>query len=306
MLEIIRPGAQTTVQDLGRPGWEAMGIPIGGAVDRRAFVWANRLAGNHAGLAGLECLLSGPTIRLHQPALVATAGVTNPMLDGRSMPSWSGFEAPAGGLLTCETLTGARGYIAVAGGIDVPFIMGSRSTNVESGFGGWMGRGLVAGEHLPTGLASHHRPDVDPPPRPDNQADPLTARVVLGPRSDDFTLGEIAVFLDATFRMTPQSNHIGIRLEGPRIESLSRGDRLSEPMPVGGVQITPAGQPVILLAARGTMGGYPVIATVVTPDLWRLGQARPGERVRFSEISLERAQEITVRAQAELFGYKEL
>ena len=190
--------------------------------------------------------------------------------------------------------------MAIHGGIDVPVVLGARATDLESRFGGFEGRALRAGDVLhvarPEGPGSL-QPHRHVPPPIDR---PLTLRVVAGPRFDDFSSSAFAGFITSRYVMSRQSNHVGIRLDGPNVQSNSRGDRMSEPMPVGGIRITPAGQPVILLKARGTMGGYPVIATVITPDVWRAGQLRPGDEVLFREISLDQAQVITLQAYEDL------
>jgi len=300
MIEVLRAGAQTTVQDSGRSGYEALGISRGGALDLVAYTLANRLVGNQADRATLECVLTGPTLRFTEPAFVATAGVASPTLNGAPMASWSGFSVAAGEVVGCERIERARGYVAVAGGIDVPTVLGSRSTNLESGFGGLDGRALRPGDTLPIGVASSRRNQTAAGLESPEFDQPLILRVVAGPRFDDFRSASFAAFLKAEYLVSHQNNHVGIRLEGPLVEAVSHGNRVSEPMPIGGIQITPAGQPVILLAARGTIGGYPVIATVITPDVWRLGQARPGERVGFREMSYDEARAATLQAYVEL------
>ncbi|HEV3309909.1 MAG TPA: biotin-dependent carboxyltransferase family protein, partial [Chloroflexota bacterium] len=245
-------------------------------------------------------LLDGPTLSFSKDHWIATTGTEMITVDGNTAPGWTGMPILAGQTVAMGTPSGARAYLAVRGGFDVPVVLGSRSTNLVSGFGGFHGRALVAGdsvtvgEHnlagLPDGALKHPGPPVT--------SRLLVVRVVLG--SDDFSRATLQVFLDSEFRMSPRSNHIGIRFDGPAIESRSRGDLISRPMPVGGVQVTPAGQPVVLLAARGTIGGYPLIATAISCDVWRLGQLRPGDSVRFEAVSVELGREISLEAYREL------
>jgi antagonist of KipI len=301
-LEIISPGLLTTVQDAGRWGWERLGISRGGAIDFSAYAWANRLARNEPGAAVLESLLQGPTVKPSIDVWLATAGFTEIAVDGRTVAGWSGFLVAAGSEVTCGEPRGARGYIAVHEGIDVPLVLGSRSTNLESRFGGYGGRALERGDRLPLSLKPRPAPAMrglrlPSPPRLER---PLTVRVVMGTRVEEFSARAVADFLATRYGMSPRGNHVGIRLDGPAVESGSRGARLSEPMPIGGVQITPAGQPIILLNARGTIGGYPVIATVITPDTWRLGQLRPGEELQWEEVAFDQAQKITRHEYREL------
>lgn len=302
-ITILEPGLQTSVQDRGRFGWEAFGIPRGGAVDYYAYAWANRLAANPADSALVQATLLGPTFTVSDDCWLATTGTTDIRVDGVEYPAWSGFWVLAGSTVAVKKVTGARAYIAVHGGIAVEPVLGSRSTDLESGFGGYEGRALKAGDVLPIGdgqelrLASGQLLRHPAPPKLDL---PLIVRVVEGPRNDEFSPQAGEVFYGSEFRVSPQSNHMGIRLSGPGIPTPSRGTRISEPMPPGGIQVTPAGQPIILLNARGTIGGYPLLATVVTADIWRLGQARPGDRMRFETVTVDEGQALTRRMVEEL------
>jgi len=235
---------------------------------------------------------------------MATTGAASVTIDGRRYPGWSGFVVRAGAVLSLDELEGARAYLAIQGGIDVPPVLGSRSTDLESGFGGHQGRRLVRGDRLRIGVGTRHMaPGMRlRHPSPPAVQHPLLTRVVLGPRAQEFSRQARSTLLSAGYRMSPRSNHIGIRLDGPAIEAAPRGSRVSEPMPVGGIQVTPAGQPVILLNARGTIGGYALIATVVSSDVWKLGQLRPGDTVRFEDVSLAEAREIGLDAYRELQG----
>lgn len=302
-IRIVEPGLQTTVQDRGRFGWEALGIPRGGAVDYYSYAWANRLAINPADSAVLQATLLGPTVIVSDSCWLATTGAETVTVDGHEYPGWSGFQVPAGSTVSLKKVTGARAYIAVRGGIAVEPVLGSRATDLESGFGGYEGRALKAGDVIPIGEGAEPVPPAAGSlrhPGVPNRELPLTVRVVEGPRNDEFTPAAAEVFYGSEYRVSPQSNHMGIRLSGPTIPTPSRGTRISEPMPPGGIQVTPAGQPIILLNARGTIGGYPLLATVITTDIWRLGQARPGDRVLFQAVTVDEGQVLTRRTLEEL------
>jgi biotin-dependent carboxylase-like uncharacterized protein len=302
-IQIVKPGLLTTVQDRGRFGWEAYGIPRGGALDVYAYTWANRLAGNPPDAAVLQATLLGPTLAVSEDCWIATTGVETVSVDGSPYPSWAGFWVRKGASVALEKISAARAYVAVHGGIAVELVLGSRSTDLESHFGGYQGRGLRAGDVVPVGEAdvlTHGRWESLRHPSPPVLDYPLSIRAVPGPRDDEFSPEAITAFFGEEHRVSSQSNHVGLRLEGPAIPTPSRGTRISEPMPVGGIQITPRGQPIVLLNARGTIGGYPLIATVISTDVWTLGQARPGDRVRFRRVAVEEAQAIAREAHAGL------
>lgn len=301
--EILQPGLLATVQDRGRSGWEAFGISRGGSIDLYAALWANRLAGNPADAALLETTLLGPSLVTSIDCWIATTGAEVVTVEKQRYPAWAGFWVRAGENVTVEKIAGARAYIAFHGGIAVDSVLGSRATNLEAGFGGLEGRGLRRGDVLPLG-------DADPVPYGRHQClrhwsprvlrHPFEVRTVLGPHDHAFSAAAREAFFESEFRVSPQSNHVGLRLDGAQFANAPNGTRVSEPMPVGGIQITPKGQPIVLLNARGTIGGYSLLATVISPDVWLLGQARPGDRLRFRDVSLDEAQTITRRAYGEL------
>ncbi|MDP1661615.1 MAG: biotin-dependent carboxyltransferase family protein, partial [Phycisphaerales bacterium] len=292
----------TTVQDLGRPGHTALGVPAGGAFDAPALRAGNRLVGNDDHAAGLECTLIGPTLRFEHDATVALSGAETATRE--PMP-WTRLTFRAGDKLRIGSIAGgARLYLCIGGGLRVPLVMGSASTLLSAGFGGHMGRTLKAGDRLafdPGGLAASARPHqrivadlkrayADPP-----AAGVRTLRAVDGPHPHAFNAAVTAAFWTATFRVGNQSNRTGLRLEGPTFSTLIKGDKVSEGAPVGGIQITTgdgpgSGQPIALGVDGPTTGGYPIIATIATVDLHLLGQARPGEKVRFERIARDEAR----------------
>jgi biotin-dependent carboxylase-like uncharacterized protein len=266
MIEVLAAGPLTTVQDRGRPGWAHLGVPPSGAADPRALALGNRLVGNDAGAAALEATLSGPRLRFRAAALVAVTGAETEV-------SNKPFEVGAGEVLELgRFLSGVRAYISVRGGIDVEPVLGSRSTDLLSGLGPSQ---LKEGDVLPIGPEPTTSPqDVEPPgPLP---AEPVL-RLLLGPRDDWFAPNAVA----APWRVSPSSNRVGVRLEGPRIERIRHEELLSEGLVTGALQVPPSGQPILLLNDHPTTGGYPVIGVVHAEDLPLVGQLRPGQRLSF-------------------------
>jgi KipI family sensor histidine kinase inhibitor len=294
-LEIVAPGVQATVQDLGRPGQAREGITPGGAVDRSALVAGNRRLGNPDGAAAIEWTLLPPTVRVHAPCRVALTGADPGWaVDGVPVSIGEAVDLAAGAELRAAPggpATGARGYICVAGGIDVPVVRGSRSLDLAAGFGGGFGRPLRAGDRLvagagldypvPEGFGSAARP-VDPASRP--------FRVVRGPQADRFDDAAWRAFLAEPFAVDAQSNRMGLRLNGPALPP-SSADLISAGVVTGDIQVTGSGQPIVLLPGRATIGGYPKIATVIEADHDRLGQLPPGATICFEEVSLAEAAE---------------
>jgi antagonist of KipI len=298
MLRIESPGLLTTVQDLGRSGQARFGVAPGGALDRASLILGNRLLGNEPGDAALEITLIGPAITFTRAGFVALTGADlGALVNGQVTPRWEPFPVQAGDRLTFDqsrAVLGARAYLCLAGGIDVEPVLGGRGTDLIGGFGGWQGRPLRAGDELPVGSS---RLPVDqivrrrlaaPPPELSPE---IAARVVLGPQQDRFTPAGIGAFLNEWFGVTARSNRQGIRLNGPPLEHTRGADLVSEGIAHGAVQVPGDGQPIVLLAARQTVGGYVKIATVAGADLDRLGQLRPHDRLRFEETSVGAARQ---------------
>ncbi|GIM45511.1 urea carboxylase [Collibacillus ludicampi] len=298
-------GPFITIQDLGRYGHQKSGIPVAGALDRFALETANWLVGNPPGAACLEVTLIGPEIVLDQDTVISITGADlSATLDGRPISLWTSHDVSAGSVLQFgKPVRGVRAYLAVAGGIDVSIVMGSRSTYLKGHIGGFQGRALQTGDILPIG-----EPAVTFAPRrlsktPDyiaSHGEETVVRVVLGPQEDHFTQAAIATFLSSTYRITPQSDRMGYRLEGPPLAHRGRAEIISDAIPEGAIQVPANGQPIILLADRQTTGGYPKIATVISADLPKLAQSAPGAIVRFVAVTVEEAQEIARNAAREL------
>jgi antagonist of KipI len=286
-------GPLTTVQDLGRAGWLAVGIPPAGPVDRSALVLANRLAGNPAGAAGLECTLIGPRLEFSDERVVAVTGAEMPVaLNGAEVARWRALRVRAGDVLRLgPARAGARSYVAVSGGIATPPALGSRATYLRGRLGGLEGRALRKGDRVPLGPAPAAAPRaaaVRPDRIPDYSGEP-EIRVILGPQDDRFTAAGIAAFLDGPYEMLSQSDRMGARFRGPRIEHARGHDIISDGIPLGGVQVVGDGQPIVLLVDRQSTGGYTKIATVCSFDVERVGQMKPGQRLRFRRVTVAEA-----------------
>jgi antagonist of KipI len=320
IIEVLDGGMLTTVQDLGRFGYQRFGVPVSGALDLFSLRAANRLVGNPDDAAGLEMTLIGPRLRFVAPVTLALAGAdlgarldgpsthSGPIRassrDGLPVPRWESVVAGPGATLTFTgARDGVRGYLAVAGGVDVPRVLGSRATYTRSRLGGVDGRALRSGDTL--GIEGP-RPVVLggalqlPEARRAVYGHTHRLRVVLGPQDDRFTDEGLHTFLSATYTVSPQSDRMGCRLAGPPIQHTRGADIVSDGTPFGGVQVAGDGVPIVLLADRGTAGGYTKIATVIGPDIPSLAQAAAGDRVTFESISLADAYEAVRREEADL------
>lgn len=290
---VVRPGLLTTVQDLGRTGYAALGVPPSGAMDGLALRLANRLVGNPDHFAALELTIAGPELRFEADAWIAMTGARfDAELDDGAAPHGESFPVRRGEALQLgRSLEGARGYLAVSGGLDVPLVLGSRSTFVAGGFGGLDGRPLRAGDRLafgpPTAERKRRRLRSDALPR---YAAQTALRVVAGPEVEAFTAAARRSFFAASYRVSPRSDRMGLRLEGPRVEHVGGADRFPEGIAPGAIQVPADGAPIVLAVDRPTTGGYAQIGTVITADIWRLGQAKPGDRFRFVESEVEDAR----------------
>lgn len=284
-IEVIEPGMFTTVQDLGRRGHRAEGVGLSGAVDPFALRVANLLVGNPESAAGLEFTLIGPELNFLHDTVVALGGAA-----WEALPSWRPVAILAGTRLRLGAArNGCRGYLAIAGGIDVPEVLGSRSTHIRIGLGGHRGRALVAGDVLPVPLVSRKvmgNWQVDPRIVPPYSHQP-NVRVVRGAQAGEFG----PEFWNRSFTVSPQSDRMGLRLGGEPLRRNEARELASSPVAPGTIQVPPDGHPIVLLADAQTLGGYPQMAHVIALDLPLLAQLRPGDAVQFSEVTLEVAHE---------------
>ncbi|MFC7307597.1 biotin-dependent carboxyltransferase family protein [Streptomyces monticola] len=278
-LAVVRCGALTTVQDLGRPGHAHLGVPRSGALDQPAALLANRLVGNAPSAAVLETTLNGCAVRPRRAVTVAVTGAPCPVtVDGAPAPWGAPVRVPGGALLAIGAADqGVRSYVAFGGGIGGEPVLGSRSTDLLSGLGP---APLTDGTVLPLGpeTTPHTHVDVAPQPAPPTA---LVLRVTPGPRTDWFTPAALKTLTTRTYRVSAAANRIGLRTEGPPLERAVKGELPSEGMVLGAVQVPPDGRPVVFLADHPTTGGYPVVAVVRESDVWTAAQAGPGTPVRF-------------------------
>jgi KipI family sensor histidine kinase inhibitor len=285
-VRVLRAGMLTTVQDLGRLGHRAEGVPLSGAADAVALRVANWLVGNAGDAAALEFTLVGPELEFTTDAVIALGGAT---FDG--VPEWQPVQVTAGTCLKFGAArTGCRGYLAIAGGFKTDSVLGSRSTYLRAGFGGWEGRALRDGDQL---FRHEHEARVGGGWHVDERILPRysptpTVRVVRGAQADDFRDGLLA----GEFAVTARSDRMGLRLSGPPLLRSATPELLSSAVAPGTIQVPADGQPILLLADAQTIGGYPQAAHVITVDLPLVAQLKPGDRVRFREISLEEAQKL--------------
>lgn len=296
-LHVIRPGLLTTVQDLGRFGFQRYGMPVGGAMDPLALRVANRLVGNPDGAAALEATVTGPELTFEGDAVIAiTGGDLSPCLDGAPVPTWTAIHARNRATLTFGVRRrGARAYVAIAGGLEVPKVLGSRSTHLGSRTGGLRGRALARNDVLMTGRPSPAaaRRLGDPVPkdlRPDYTSSP-TLRTVAGPQADRFPRATFEMMIASRWVISLHSDRMGYRLEGPSLEHLESADIVSDATPWGAVQVPASRQPILLMADRQPTGGYTKLAVVITADLPLAGQLVPGDTMRFAGVRVEDAHE---------------
>lgn len=277
---VVRAGALTTVQDLGRAGHAHLGVPRSGALDEPALRLANRLVGNPEGAAALETTLTGCAVRLRRAATVAVTGAPCPVtVDGRPAAWGAPVRVPAGALVEAGAATnGVRAYVAFDGGVEAEQVLGSRSTDVLSGLGP---APLADGAVLRLGAPYGPAPAVDAAPCPGPPRE-LVLPVVLGPRQDWFTPRALRILATGGFRVSAASNRIGLRTEGPALERARDGELPSEGMVLGALQVPPDGRPVLFLADHPTTGGYPVVGVVPESHLPAAAQAVPGTALRFA------------------------
>jgi antagonist of KipI len=310
-LEIIKPGLLTTIQDTGRYYFRKQGIVVSGAMDTFSLRIANLLVGNAQEEAALEITFSGPEIRFTQAQLIAITGtLQTPCIDKKPVSLWKPVYVRAGSLLTFDSpRRGCRAYLAVAGGLDVPKIMGSYATYLQAKVGGWQGRSLQTGDIIrykhpagyrqitievleksserfkpaKWGLASAYQLEV--------QQEPMI-RVVKGPEYEHLTEESRRALWNELFHVSTRSDRMGYRLEGMSLLLKQPVELISSAVSFGTIQLPPKGNPIILMADHQTTGGYPRIAQVISADLPVLAHISPQQKIRFKEVSLEEAQEL--------------
>jgi antagonist of KipI len=315
---VTRAGFLTSVQDLGRTGFRQFGVSTSGALDPFALRVANLLVGNHEGAAGLEVTLGGLQVRFEDERIVAwCGGEFDVQIGSRAFPAGHVAYLQADDELKFgRAQAGCRCWLAISGGIDVPIVLGSRSTDLRANFGGFEGRALRDGEVLPlhtwpgspvsaTGISSWAAPHdwASPAGRYPN------LRLIRGmdwSRFNDSTVQRFTDqrFTDQEFSVSPNSDRMGVRLDGPELKRQEETDLISEAVAPGTIQVPPGGKPILLLGDCQTIGGYPKIAHVITVDLGIAAQLRAGDRVRFDEVSLQEAHRLLMERENDLDRFR--
>ncbi len=290
LFRVIKPGFFTSVQDLGRHGFLKYGVPISGAMDKFSLQLANMLVGNDVGEAGLEITMLGPELEaLRDTQIAVSGGDISVQINGQDAGMWQTLRVKSGDVVSFgKVATGCRAYLAARGGINVPIVLGSRSTYIRCEMGGIEGRQLKANDEIEgfdtvqplTFCLSVPREFI-----PDFSAE-VHVRVILGPQLESFTEKRVETFLSNPYTVTIEADRMGYRLEGPIIEHEERVDMISDAILPGSVQVPPSGKPIITMQDAQTTGGYPKIAAAISPDLHILGQLKPNDRILFEEISV--------------------
>ena len=285
MIAVVHPGMMTTVQDEGRWEYLAFGMPRAGAMDRYASRMANILCGNPMDAAVLEMTLLGGEYRFQKTGRIAICGAAmEAKINGQLIGIWQAIEVKPGDDLELGfAAKGCRAYLAVAGGIDVPVVMGSRATYTKAAVGGVAGRVLKAGDILAAGDAKKMAagPVAVPAEWVPQYMDVSEVRVMAGPQDDLFEADALSVMCSGEYKVTNDADRMGYRLEGPQLKHLGKADIVSDALCRGAVQVPGNGQPIIMMADCGTTGGYTKIATVIGPDLSRIAQAKPDDAIKF-------------------------
>ena len=303
-ITVLNPGLMTTVQDQGRIGYQQFGVSVSGVMDPRSAALANILVGNDEKEAVLECTMMGPHLQFNQANCIAiTGGDLMPTLDGKPIPNYTAVKVEAGQVLKFTMpKTGCRAFIAFAGGLDIPEVMGSRSTYMKAKIGGMEGRKLQKDDVIGFRAAKAELKNMnfrsmasEFVPRKE-----YTIRVVLGPQDDYFTDAGIQTFLSQVYTVTAEFDRMGCRLEGEAIAHKEGGDIISDGIAFGAIQVPSSGQPIIMLGDRQTTGGYTKIANVISADFRILAQLKQGDKVRFEKVSVKAAQDALLTQRAAL------
>lgn len=290
-IHVKSQGLLSTIQDAGRFGCAHVGISPAGAADPIALRIANRLVCNEENTAALEMTLVGVTLEFSEPCNIALAGAgCDCRLGDKTVPMWEALAVPGGGVLTCGPLgSGARTYLAVQGGLDVPSVLGSASTDLQGHFGGFEGRALKRGDVLRIGRAQARKPIQLARGTKEKLYPQGPLRVTRTTQQDWFDREAYEQFLESGYRVGEESNRSGLRLQGAALKPHRESQLLTEGVSLGAVQVPPNGQPIILFVDQQTTGGYPKLANVILADMHRVGQLRPRDEVRFAEVAISEA-----------------
>ena len=317
-VRIIRPGLLATIQDLGRHGFQQYGVVVGGAMDSLSIRLANVLVGNEEGEAAIEVTLMGTSLQFEEDTLISiTGGNLNPVIDGSPVPLWRPVFVKKDAVLSfagCKS--GCRAYIAVAGGFSIPNVMNSKSTYIRGEIGGFKGRTLREDDVIPLAEENSFSLKVKKALQKKLKHNSFVAvdwyipleryligkvvRVVKGTEFETFSESAQKQFFEQEFQITPQSDRMGYRLSGPSLQLEQPFELLSEAVANGTIQVPSDGNPIVLLADRQTTGGYPRIGQIAAADLPIIAQMKPGDRVRFKEISLDEAEQLYMEREKEI------
>lgn len=303
-IRILKGGMMTTVQDLGRTGYQSQGFSVAGVMDVRSFKIANLLLDNPENEAVLEFTLIGPTLEFTSATIIAiTGGDFHPTINGEPAPMYTAIYMNKGDILKFGSArTGSRGYVAFSSYLEIPVVMGSRCTNMKSSLGGFKGRKLRAGDYMNFRLKRRYLPfflsrklQLD-----EFDQEETVLRVVMGPQDDMFSKQGIETFLNSEYTVTSDFDRMGCRLEGPFIAPKETSDIISDGIAFGSVQVPSHGKPIILLSDRQTTGGYAKIATVASVDIPKLVQRKTDHKIRFEAISVTESQRLYLEEVKEL------
>lgn len=303
-IRVLKAGMLTTVQDLGRTGYQSQGFSVAGVMDKRSFKIANLLLDNPENEAVLEFTLIGPTLQFTSETIIAiTGGDFQPTINGKPAPMYTAIYMYRGDTLRFGSArTGSRGYIAFSSYLDIPVVMGSRCTNLKSGIGGFKGRKLQDEDYIGFRIKRRYLPfflsrtlELD---EFDQQEEEI--RVIMGPQEERFSKQGVKTFLTEAYTVTNEFDRMGCRLEGPFIASRDSSDIISDGIAFGSIQVPSHGKPIILLADRQTTGGYAKIATVISVDIPKVVQRKTDHKLTFKAISVEEAQRLYLEEEKEL------
>lgn len=306
-MKILSGGFMTTIQDMGRYGYQETGMSVSGVMDTRSTALANILVGNDENEAVLEITMMGPMIEFTEDNIIAlTGGDLGAKINGTAMPRYQAVSVKKGQTLSFGGMFGgSRAFLAVAGGLDVPVVMGSKSTNLKSKIGGLEGRKLGTGDEIAFAAPKTWLPNMElrKLPIPDFTAKSHVLRVLMGPQDDAFTPAGIQTFLNSTYTISNEYDRMGCRMQGDVIEHKNGGDIITDGISFGAVQVPSHGNPIVMMADHQTTGGYTKIANVISVDLPILAQCMPGCKIQFQAVTIEEAQELYC---AEKKGFAEL
>lgn len=309
-IRILKGGMLTTVQDMGRTGYQSQGFSVAGVMDVRSFKIANLLLDNPENEAVLEFTLIGPTLEFTSATIIAiTGGDFQPTINGEPAPMYTALYMNKGDILKFGSArTGSRGYVAFSSYLDIPVVMGSRCTNMKSSLGGFKGRKLQAGDYMNFRIKRRYLPfflsrklELD-----EFDQEETVLRVVMGPQDNLFSKQGIETFLNSEYTVTSEFDRMGCRLEGPFIAPKETSDIISDGIAFGSIQVPSHGKPIILLSDRQTTGGYAKIATVASVDIPKLVQRKTDHKIRFQPISVQEAQKLLLEEVKELDGMRKI